>query len=148
LLITRINDWLLNSLINILEKNRYNLYVVPIWGRHMACIWMCFDIWILRPQRVLRSQRSYKYYFFQFLFNKALNFLFITYSLLFEHVCFRRFRAFTQHNVIIKNMTWQWILLFSHWNNTFVIFTVKITECEDIDFIQSFIVENVINFVI
>jgi hypothetical protein len=39
-------------------------------------------------------------------------------------------RTFTQYNVRIKNMTSQSILLFY-----FVIFTVKITECEDISFI-------------
>jgi hypothetical protein len=46
-------------------------------------------------------------------------------------------RAFTQYNVIIKNMTSQSILLFSPVKITlFVIFTVKITGCEDINFIQ------------
>ena len=66
-----------------------------------------------------------------------MNVLCITFPLLFEHVCFKS----EAHNQICY---------FHSENNTFVIFTVKITECEDIEFyskdkLQYFTVENVID---
>jgi hypothetical protein len=54
-----------------------------------------------------------------------------------------------QNNVIIKNMRHSQFCYFHSENNTFFIFTVKVTKCEDIEFyskdnLQYFTAENVI----
>jgi hypothetical protein len=61
---------------------------------------------------------------------KALNFRGITF------VSNRKSFSNTQHNAIIKNMTSQSVCYFHCLNNAFVIFTVKITQCEDTIFIE------------
>jgi hypothetical protein len=59
--------------------------------------------------------------------NKALNFLFITFLLLLEHVCFKseRFESnYAAINIIIKNMTSQSVLLFSSVKITLLLFSL------------------------